>query len=170
MRTPSSPPDPDTLPFVDEHGVEISVPPEVVWDSLCRVAEGSFSSPFAARFARWVGCEATAASGPRPLAKGSAFPGFTVARTQPGAELALVGRHRYSEYALVFRLAESAGGTRVRAETRARFPGVGGRLYRAAVIGTRGHVLVTMRLLAAVKRQAERSGGMNRAAASSACD
>ena len=60
-------PDPDALPFLDEHGVEIAAPPEVVWESLCRVAEGSFSSPRAAGFARWVGCEETAASGPRPL-------------------------------------------------------------------------------------------------------
>jgi hypothetical protein len=147
---------PDSLPFVDEHGVEVAAPPEVVWESLCRVAEGSFSSPAAARFARWVGCEATAASGPRPLAEGSAFPGFVVARAERGSELALVGRHRYSEYALVFRLSGRDGNTRLRAETRARFPGSGGRLYRAAVIGTRGHVLVTMRLLAAVKRRAER--------------
>lgn len=149
-------PDPHALPFLDEHGVEIAAPPEVVWDSLCRVAEGSFSSPFAARFAHWVGCEETAASGPRPLAEGSAFPGFTVARTEPESELALAGRHRYSEYALVFHLVADGAKTRLRAETRARFPGSAGRLYRTAVIGTRGHVLVTMRLLAAVKRRAER--------------
>lgn len=149
------PPDPDALPFLDEHGVEVAAPPKVVWDSLCRVAEGSFSSPFAARFARLVGCEATTASGPRPLAEGSAFPGFIVARAEPGSELALAGRHRYSDYALVLHLAGDGETTRVRAETRARFPGTAGRLYRAAVIGTRGHVLVTMRLLTAVKRRAE---------------
>src|SRR6187200_1074214 len=99
MPPPSSHPDPEALPFLDEHGVEVAAPPEVVWESLCRVAEGSFSSPFAARFARLVGCEATTASGPRPLAEGSAFPGFTVARSEPGSELALAGRHRYSDYA-----------------------------------------------------------------------
>jgi hypothetical protein len=150
-------PDPDALPFVDEHGVEIAAPPEVVWESLCRVAEGSFSASAASRFARLLGCESTAAAGLRPLAEGSSIPGFTVARAVPGSELALAGRHRYSEYALVFRLAAVGAGTRLRAETRARFPGASGRLYRAAVIGTRGHVLVTMRLLTAVKRRAERS-------------
>jgi hypothetical protein len=149
-------PDPDSLPFVDEHGVEVAAPPEAVWPALCWVAEGSFSSPAAAWFAGMVGCESTAVSGPRPLAEGSAFPGFVVARAAPGSELALVGRHRYSEYALVFRLSGEGGTTRLRAETRARFPGGAGRLYRAAVVGTRGHVLVTMRLLAAVKRRAER--------------
>jgi hypothetical protein len=128
----------------------------VVWNAICRIAEGSFSSPFAARFARLLGCEPDAAAGPRPLAEGSTIPGFAVARAEQGAELALVGRHRYSEYALVFRLAGEGGRTRLRAETRARFPGGAGRLYRAAVIGTRGHVLVTMRLLEAAKRRAER--------------
>jgi hypothetical protein len=34
--------------------------------------------------------------------------------------------------------------TRLRAETRAVFPGTPGRLYRAGVIGTRAHVLVTL--------------------------
>jgi hypothetical protein len=152
-------PDPDALPFVDEHGVEVSAPPEVVWDSLCRVAEGSFSSSAASRFARLLGCESTTVSGPRPLAEGSTFPGFVVTRAESGSQLALVGRHRYSEYALVFHLSAGGDGTRLRAETRARFPGSAGRLYRAAVIGTRGHVLVTMRLLTAAKRRAERSSG-----------
>jgi hypothetical protein len=155
IRSRLMPPDPAALPFVDEHGVEVAAPPAAVWEALCRVAEGSFSSPVASRFARLVGCEQTEPAGPRPLAEGSAFVGFAVARADPGRELALAGRHRYSEYALVFHLAESGEGTRLRAETRARFPGGGGRLYRAAVIGTRGHVLVTMRLLAAVKRRAE---------------
>jgi len=148
--------DPDALPFVDEHGVEIAATPEVVWESLCRVADGSFSSPATGRVARLLGCEQTAGSGPRPLEEGSTIPGFAVASAEPGSRLALVGRHRYSEYALVFRLAGEGGTTRLRAETRARFPGTTGRLYRAAVIGTRGHVLVTMRLLNAVKRRAER--------------
>ncbi len=150
-------PDPDSLPFVDEHGVEVAAPPEAVWEALCRVAEGSFSFPAAVRFARLVGCDATEPSGPRPLAEGSEITGFVVVRAEPGVELALAGRHRYSEYALIFRLAPDGGGTRLRAETRAVFPGAGGRMYRAAVIGTRGHVVLTMRLLTGVKRRAERT-------------
>ncbi|MFL5833474.1 MAG: hypothetical protein ACJ76B_05800 [Solirubrobacterales bacterium] len=150
-------PDSESLPFVDEHGVEVAASPEAVWEALGRVAAGSFSSPAAAGFARLLGCEPSAPSGPRPLAEGSAIPGFAVARAEPGSELALVGRHRYSEYALVFHLARGEGTTRLRAETRARFPGASGRLYRAGVIGTRAHVLVTMRLLNAVKQRAERA-------------
>jgi hypothetical protein len=148
--------DPDELPFVDEHGVEVEATPEVVWPALCRVVEGSVSSARAAWFAGVVGCESTEVSGPRPLEEGSAMPGFVVARAEPESELALVGRHRYSEYALVFRLVDGGGTTRLRAETRARFPGGAGRLYRAAVIGTRGHVFMTMRILSAVKRRVER--------------
>jgi hypothetical protein len=151
------PPDPDSLPFVDEHGVEIAAAPEAVWEALCRVAEGSFSSPTAASFARLLGCEPSAPSGPRPLAEGSTIPGFAVARAERNSELALAGRHRYSEYALVFRLAGDEGATRLRAETRAVFPGASGRLYRAGVIGTRAHIVVTMRLLNAVKQRAERA-------------
>jgi hypothetical protein len=148
-------PDPESLPFVDEHGVEVAAAPEVVWASLCHVVDRSFSSPTAARVARIVGCDVVEAAGPRPLTEGSAIPGFVVARAEDGSELALVGRHRYSDYALVFRLTGSDGTTRLRAETRARFPGTIGRLYRTAVIGTRGHILVTMQLLTAVKRRAE---------------
>jgi hypothetical protein len=148
-------PDPDALPFVDEHGVEVAAAPDAVWEALCRVSEGSFSSSSAGRFAHLVGCESTEPSGPRPLAEGSAFPGFVVVRAEPGSHLALAGRHRYSDYALVFHLDGDGRTTRLRAETRAQFPGASGRLYRAAVIGTRGHMLVTTRLLGAVKRLAE---------------
>jgi hypothetical protein len=151
------PPAPDSLPFVDEHGVEIVASRELVWEALSRVAEGSFSSPTTARFARLLGCEPSSATGPRPLAEGSTIPGFAVARAERGSELALAGRHRYSEYALVFRLDGDDGTTRLRAETRAVFPGATGRVYRAGVIGTRAHVLVTMRLLNAVKQRAERA-------------
>ena len=111
------------------------------------------------RLARLVSSLEHSGSEPSPTttSRGVDLPGFTVARAEPGCQLALAGRHRYSEYALVFHLAGSGDGTRLRAETRARFPGAAGRLYRAAVIGTRGHILVTMRLLTAVKRRAERS-------------
>ena len=74
------------------------------------------------------------------------------------AELALAGAHRFSRYALSFRI-DSLGSrrSRLRAETRAEFPGLKGGAYRALVIGSRGHVLITRRLLGAVKRRAERA-------------
>ena len=75
----------------------------------------------------------------------------------PGRELVLVGRHHFSTYALVFRLEETTPGrTRLRAETRARFPGPVGALYRLLVISSGAHALLTGRLLAAARRHAER--------------
>ncbi len=145
-----------SLPYVDEHATTIAAPPEDTWEQLLRVVEGSVSSGAAPRYARLIRCADTVASGPRPLALGSAFPGFHVASCEPEAELGLAGSHHFSDYALTFRLAPIEGGTEVRAETRAAFPGLQGRAYRALVIGTRMHVLVTRRILDATRRRAER--------------
>jgi hypothetical protein len=146
------------LPYVDEHAAVVEASVKHTWAALLRVAERSFSSPATAWGARILGCDDVEASGPRPLAVGSTFPGFHVAALEEPFELALAGRHRFSDYALVFRLEElGANRTRLRAETRAEFPGVKGRIYRAAVIGTRGHVLATRRLLGAVQRLAARA-------------
>ncbi len=152
MGTPAA-----TLPFIDELSVSVDASPKATWEAVLRVAEGSFASPIATRFARLVGCADTEASGPRPLTTGSAFTGFHVEGAEQPHELVLAGSHRFSNYALTFRLDDRDGsGTLVRAETRAEFPGSRGSVYRTLVIGTRGHVLATRRLLAAVKRLAER--------------
>jgi hypothetical protein len=73
----------------------------------------------------------------------------------PGNRLVLAGHHRFSEYTLNLTLAEWARGTRLSASTYARFPGIRGRLYRAMVLGTRGHRVLLMRLLRGVRRTAE---------------
>jgi hypothetical protein len=145
------------LPRIDEHSTRIAAPAGTVWEQLLRVAESSTGGPTAARYARLIRCADTDASGPRPLAVGSAFPGFHVEVADREHELALAGSHRFSDYALVFRLDDlGAEGTRLRAETRAAFPGALGQLYKTAVIRTRGHVLVVNRMLGAVRRRAER--------------
>lgn len=148
------------LPFVDEHAVDVEAGATRTWEALLRAAERSFASGAAPPFARLLGCEDTAAGGPRPLVVGSTIPGFHVAVAEPDSELALVGRHRFSRYALTFRL-EALGPdrTHLRAETRAEFPGLHGSAYRTLVIGTRGHVLLTRRLLDGVKRRAEPRAG-----------
>ncbi|MGW7728362.1 hypothetical protein ACWGJ6_34260 [Streptomyces canus] len=144
------------LPPVDEHAVIVSARVVEVWDALGETLKQSFGRPRSARYARLVGVVDRTASGPRPLAEGSAFPGFRVADAIPGQELVLVGRHHFSTYALVFRLEEtSPGRTRLQAETRARFPGPGGALYRLLVISSGAHALLTGRLLATVRRRAE---------------
>lgn len=147
----------ERLPHVDEHDLTVEADRETTWAALLHVAEATVSSAGAPRYARLVGCADTEASGPRPLAAGSAFPGFHVAVAEEPAELALAGSHRFSEYALIFRLEGLPdGGTRLRAETRATFPAFKGALYKGLVIGTRLHVLATGRVLGATKRRAER--------------
>ena len=86
---------------------------------------------------------------------GSTVPGFRVVTAEPPRLVVVAGRHRFSRYGIVFRVEPAAAGCRVRAETRAVFPGPHGALYRLAVIGSRGHVLVTRRLLGQVARRAE---------------
>ncbi|MFI6442382.1 hypothetical protein [Streptomyces sp. NPDC050759] len=143
------------LPPVDEHAVIVSATAVEVWDALGETLEQSFGRPRSARYARLVGVADRTASGTGPLAKGSAFPGFRVADAVPGRKLVLVGRHHFSTYALVFHLEAEGESTRLRAETRARFPGPGGALYRLLVISSGAHALLTGRLLAAVRRRAE---------------
>lgn len=148
----------ERLPHIDEHSVQIAAGAEAVWEALLRVVEGSFASSATRRVAHLLGCADVEPLGPRPLATGSAFPGFHVKAAERPSELALGGSHRFSVYALIFRLDDlGATHTRLRAETRAEFPGLKGSIYRALVIGTRGHVLATRRMLGAVKQHAERT-------------
>ncbi|MEU6308524.1 hypothetical protein [Streptomyces chartreusis] len=79
--------------------------------------------------------------------------GFRVALSTPGKELAYVGQHPFSTYALLFHLVETPQGhTRLRAETRARFPGRAGAVYRGLVIGTGAHAVVVRHMLKKVRR------------------
>jgi hypothetical protein len=141
------------LPYIDEHAVTIDASRQAVWRSLVEMPDAMISQTFA----RILGCADSEASGPRPLAEGSIVPGFHVVTADEPSELALAGRHHFSDYLLVFRLDELAPGrTRLRAESRAAFPKARGAVYRMLLMGTGGHVLVTRRMLAAVKRRAER--------------
>jgi hypothetical protein len=149
----------DRLPHIDEHSATIGARPERTWEALLRAVDASVSAGGASRLARLLGCAETEAGGPRPLAAGSTVPGFRVEAATEPRELALAGRHRFSDYALVFRLDDlGAGRTRLRAETRAAFPGLKGEAYKTMVIRTRGHVLATRRMLDATRRRAERAG------------
>src|ERR1700729_4278069 len=106
-----------SLPQVDELPIEVGADREATWAALLRVVEGSFASARGRGPARLLACEDTELSGPRPLAQGSAFPGFHVETAEPLSELALAGRHRFSTYLLSFRLEETDGGrTRLVAE------------------------------------------------------
>ena len=153
--------DPTGLPWVDEHAVEIAAPVSKVWPALLRTVERMTDGGAAPRYARAVGCADTDAGGPRPLEVGSTVPGFHVAALTPERLLVMAGSHHFSDYALSFRL-EPLGAvrTRVIAETRAVFPGLKGRAYRALVIGTRMHVLVVRRVLGGVSRRVESASSL----------
>ena len=146
------------LPWVDEHATELDATPAVAWPALLRTVERITAGRAAPSYARAVGCADTEAGGPRPLEVGSTVPGFHVAEMTPERLLDLRGSHRFSDYALVFRL-EPLGGVRTRliAETRAEFPGLKGRAYRALVIGTRLHVVAIRRVQRGVAKRIERA-------------
>ena len=146
-----------SLPHVDEHSIEITAEQQAVWGALGHVVERTTSSRGAPQLGRLLGSADLHAGGPRPLAKGSSITGFHVDVAEAPHELALAGTHRFSHYALIFRLDDLGDGrTRLRAETRADFPGLKGSVYKTLVIRTRGHVLATRRILTATRRRAER--------------
>jgi hypothetical protein len=145
------------LPRVDEHTTVIAAGVDQVWPALLETLDLTFSRPVVSAYARIVGCTEATASGPRPLAEGAKFPGFRVATAAPARELVLEGRHRFSSYALTFRLDQlGSGSSRLRAESRANFPGMAGHVYRLLVIGTGTHVFTVRRLLAEIHRRSER--------------
>ncbi len=149
----------DWPPYVDEHSIEVEAGADATWEAVLRIAERSTGSARGSRAARLLGCADVEVSGPRPLVVGSAFPGFHVETAERPRELALAGSHRFSDYLLIFHIDDLGDGrSRLRAETRAEFPGQKGRVYRALVIGTRGHVLAVRRLLGTAKRRAEAIG------------
>ena len=139
--------EPVGLPFVDEHGTRIAAPRELVWTALRRYVDSSLVEPSGDSsrddsshlLGRLLGTE------PRS--------GFAVAREVPNRHLGLAGRHRFARYLLVFEVADTDGGqTLLTARTYAAFPGPRGRIYRALVIGSRGHVVAVKRMLRSVRR------------------
>lgn len=143
-------------PHLDEHSTVVAADADDVWAALLETLDRSFSGRVPAAYARLVGCADTTTSGPRPHVPGSTLPGFRVTTATPGRQLVLEGRHRFSSYALVFRLEPAGPGrTALRAESRASFPGVHGRLYRLLVTRTGAHVVGVRGLLSGVRRRAE---------------
>ena len=123
----------EPLPYVDDHTLVVDAPTEAVFDA----ARARFEAPLrgvAARYARLVGVHGDRA--------------FEVERAERPALLSLAGRHRFSRYRLTFTLRTvGPGHTELTASTHAAFPGVGGRLYKAAVIDSRAHALIMKALL-----------------------
>ncbi|KAA9157455.1 hypothetical protein FPZ12_025115 [Amycolatopsis acidicola] len=129
-------------PFLDEHHVLTGASQGAVWQSLTDLLHAR--QPGAEVVARLVG------AGPR----GDGPPGFTVADTVPPQRLRLTGRHHFSRYELVFLVEPDGDRTKLSARSYAEFPGVLGRLYRAAVIGSGAHRVLVPRLLRGIARRA----------------
>lgn len=145
----------EALAAIDEHSATIAATPPLVWDALIETLAEFGASRRARRGAAILGCSETEISGELPEV-GAAIPGFVVARSIPPAVLALLGEHRYSRYALIFRVLEDPSGLiRLSAESRGEFPRGRGRAYRALILGSGGHVGITRGMLRAVRRKAE---------------
>lgn len=139
----------ECLPYIDEHAIDVGAASrERIWSALVDVLRRETAG--GERIARVLGCDPPHGSPRFDGSPGQTIPGFRVAAAEPGHRLVLSGRHRFSDYELTFLLDDG----RLRAQTRAAFPGLLGRLYRTAVIGTGGHRLVTRHLLRQVASRA----------------
>ena len=143
-------------PFIDEHRLTVTAPPDVVWDTLVRFL-GRWRGPAYRLGARLLGAD-PARSSRGDLEIGSTIPGFAVARVRAGELLVLQGTHRFSTYTLVFRLSGADGGTTISAVSAARFPGVRGRLYRAVVVGSGLHRVAVRAMLGRIAAGVPRPG------------
>ena len=138
----------ENLPYIDQHSQRVEAPVDAAWVALLAVLQRQFGG--GAFFARILGCDPAQGTKAWAGLPGQAIPGFVVVHSDPGRRLALRGRHRFADYTLTFVFS----GDHLLAQTHAAFPGVLGRLYRAAVIGSGGHRLVTRHLLRQVARTA----------------
>lgn len=155
MKTQTDSTGVEVLPLVDRHGFRTTAEAEQVWAALAPTLIASFGSRLARSCARLLGCRDRRLSRPFLMQPGDTLVGFRVAGTRAPEELVIEGRHRFSRYALVFRIGERDGITSVSAETRAEFPEVHGLLYRLLVVGSGLHAYVVRRVLKGLRRRAE---------------
>lgn len=147
----------EELPAIDEHYIEVEAPAEAAYAALFPTLESALGSKFSHSYCEHVGAAETEAHGDLHH-PGGTLPGFTVIRAIAPVMLALTGEHKYAKYAVVFRIDLLPGQrSRVRLETRAQFAPGKGRLYKAAVLSTRGHIIIVNRMLRSIKRRAELS-------------
>lgn len=134
----------DRPTYVDEHSATLDVPVARAWEAVRGFVDDTL--------ARWSGSRLTGLLATHPSA------GFAVVEELAPHLLSLAGRHRFSDYVLDFRVAPHGAhggqGSRVTAVTYADFPGPRGRAYRAAVIGSRGHVVAVRRILTGIGERA----------------
>ncbi len=128
------------LDHIDGHTIVIDRRREQVWAALDRYVSQHMVARHSTRLGRILGADPPG--------------GFARISAEEGREVILTGCHRFSRYRLSFELTDTTDGrTRLTATTHATFPGVSGKLYRLAVIGSRGHAMVVKRMLRSVERR-----------------
>lgn len=114
----------ERLSYIDEHATEVDANRDRTWKALLAVVCKDPHDP------------ATVPSG------------FVLDTAEEPARFAMHGQHWFSRYELVFDLEDRGENrTRVRATSRADFPGLHGKIYRALVVGSGGHAFVVRRML-----------------------
>jgi hypothetical protein len=132
------------LPFVDTYSRSVAATPDRTWAALLPQVERMTTATHGVVHGALFGVLGTV---PRS--------GFAVVETDPGREVVLGGRHRFSTYRLVFRVEPEGEASLLSALTYAEFPGLHGRAYRTMLMATTGHRRAAQRLLAGVARRAE---------------
>jgi hypothetical protein len=130
----------EELPLIDEHSIEVRAAPDLVFDAVNRRFAHVLSGRLGMAFSRLWACDPPAA--------------FAIVENTRPTRVVVAGKHRFAAYAIVFRITPTADGSRLTAESRAEFPHRHGRLYRMAVVGTRGHVVATRGLLRTIAKSA----------------
>jgi len=132
----------ETLPRVDSHTVAADSPPEAIWDAAHARLVAPARGP-AKWYARVVGVRSEGL--------------FDVESAERPTSLRLYGRHRFSTYRLAIEVREvEPGRSELTATTYAAFPGRPGQLYRAAVISTGAHDVITRLMLRRIAKRAAR--------------
>ncbi|MFC7216974.1 SRPBCC domain-containing protein [Streptomyces polyrhachis] len=143
----------EPLPYVDDQDRVIHASPEQVWPALLATARANGTSP-PGPIARAMRLAPAVRGGDWSLPQvGDSVPGFQVTAIEPLRRVELRGGHRFSTYRLDFTLDDLDGHVRLHATTWAAFPGVGGRIYRALVIGSGGHRMIVGRMLRDVEQR-----------------
>jgi hypothetical protein len=133
-----------SLPYIDEHRLEVRATPERTWDAVVQFVQDRLTRPAPVSFVQ--------------LWRLSPASGFAIAEKIAPRHLALRGQHRFSRYELAFDIAPRSGSVVLTARTAAEFPGISGSLYRALVIGSGGHGIIVRQMLRRIAKSAERAG------------
>lgn len=141
------------LPLIDEHSIEVPASAADTWRSLTRTLGSSGGRLFTA-YATVIGVDPRRSEGTLDQV-GSTRVGFRVSAACEPERLLLTGRHLFSEYSLEWKVTGPGdGSSRLTATTRARFPGIHGRVYNALVIDSGAHARITRRMLASIASRA----------------